>query len=97
MDRPKYRFLEAPQTLDWFPSTSQNCAVPMIPRGSRCIALPHPVPFPTLYKNKKAIQSTPSEVTLEPPVLWACLDSMERHNRNYIILPLYDVASKTHP
>ena len=97
MDFPKYSFLEAPQTLDLLPPTSKTCAVPMIPRGSRCIDLPHTVLFLTLFKDKEAFQSPPYEVALEPPALLACLDSVTRHYRSSILLPLYNLAPKTHP
>ena len=97
MDCPKYRYLAALKFLDLLPATSQTYAVPMIPQGSRYIALPHPVLFLTLYKNKEAIKYTPSEATLEPPALWACLASVARHNRHSILLNLYNLASKTHP
>ena len=96
MVHPKYRFLEVLQNLDLLPSTSQTYVVTMIPLGSQYIFMSHIVPFPTLYKNKEVIQSTPSEAMLEPPVLLACLASVARHNRNSIFLHIYNLASKTH-
>ena len=84
-------------SLDLHLSTSQTYAVPMIPLNSRCIVLPHLVPFSTLYKNKKGIQSTPTEVILEPTIRLACLASAIRQNRNSSIRPLYNIASKNHP
>ena len=92
MDRPKYRFLAVLKNLD-----SQTYAVPMIPPGYQYIVLPHLVLLLKLYKNKEAIQSNPSEATLEPPALLACLASVAIHNINSIFLPLYNLASKTHP
>ena len=69
----------------------------MIPLGSQCIVPPHLIPFPALYKNKDGIQSTPSEAILEPPVLFACLASVVRHNKNSIFPLLYNISSKNHP
>ena len=37
---------------------------------------PHLVLFPTLYKNREGVQSTPFEAMLEPPVLLECLVSV---------------------
>ena len=85
------------ENMDLLPSTSQNYAAPLIPRGYQFLALSHTFLFTTLYKNKELIQSTPSEATLEPPALWACLASVARHNLNSILVPFYNLASKTHP
>ena len=93
----KYTFLAVLKTLDLLPSTSQTYAVPMIPLGPWFIVLPHLVPFPTLYKNKKGIQFTPSELILEPPDLFTYLASVVMNNRNTILPPLYNISSKTHP
>ena len=82
MDRPKYRFLAAPKTLDLPPSTSQTCTAPIIPHVSQLNAMPYPVPFRKLYKSKEAVKFNPYEATLEPPVLLACLDFVARHSRN---------------
>ena len=68
----------------------------MIPLGSRCIVLPHLVPFLTLYKNKEGIKSTPSELMLEPPVCLACMASVVRQNKNSILPPLYNLSPKTY-
>ena len=69
----------------------------MIPLGFRCIVPPHLVPFPTLYKHKERIQSTPFEVMLEPPVLLVCLAYVVRHHKNSILILIYNLASKTNP
>ena len=68
----------------------------MISLGSRCIVLAHLVPFPKLYKNKEGIKSTPFEAMLERPYLLSCLASVARQNRNSILPPLYNIASKNH-
>ena len=93
----KYIYFSVLQSLNLLPSTLKTYVMPMIPLGYWCIVPPHIIPFPTLYKNKEGIQSTPSEAMLEPPVLLACLASVVRHNKNSILPLIYNLASKKHP
>ena len=93
----KYLSFVLLQILNLLPPISKTYIPPIIPLLSHCIVLPHLLLFLTLYKNKKGIQSTPSEVMLEPRVLLACMASVVRRNKNTILPLLYNLASKNHP